>query len=120
VLGDLAALIPFSILLGVGISYRHRPAFHKRAMLLASIALVSPASARLAAFQAVGSAGPALQWTPLVLMLTLWVHDLLADRRLHATTAWGTALIFVSFLLASVLMRTEAGKAFVAAISLGG
>ena len=53
-------------------------------------------------------------------MFAVWAHDLLTDKRLHATTAWGSALFVASFVAGTVLPRTEAGKTFVAAISLPG
>ena len=120
VLGDLSVLAAFSILVPVGISCRHRPALHKRAMLLASIALVVPALARLARFPVFAEAGPALVPAALFSLLSaIWVHDWFADRRVHATTAWGSALILLGLLASGGLATTEAGKAFVAAISIG-
>ena len=121
VLGDLAALTGFSILISVGISFRHRPALHKRAMLLAFIALVGPALARIARFPVFAEVG--LAFVPVThssLMLAIWVHDLFADKRVHATTAWGSAAILGLFMASAALARTESGKALVAAISFGG
>ena len=120
VLGDLSLLTAFSVLVAVGISFRHRPAVHKRAMLLASIALVTPALGRIARFPVFAEAGIALVLAVLLsLMLTIWVHDFLSDKRMHATTVWGSALIFGGVLASAGLASTESGKAFVTAISLG-
>ncbi len=55
----------------------------------------------------------------LSLMLAIWVHDFLSDKRVHATTVWGSALIFGGLLASAGLAGTESGKAFVTAISLG-
>ena len=114
VLGDLSVLVVFSILVSVGISFRHRPAVHKRAMLLASTILVLPALGRVAIW-----AGYVV--IPVVLfslLFAVWAHDLFTDKRLHATTAWSSALFIAQLVAAIVLPRTEAGRAFVAAISL--
>jgi hypothetical protein len=120
VLGDLSALVAFSILMAVGVSFRHKPAAHKRAMLLASIALVTPAVPRLARLPVFAEVGPALVPAVIVsLILAIFVHDLLTDRRLHRTTIWGSALIVGGFQAANLVARTESGKAFVAAISFG-
>ncbi len=111
VLGDLSVLVVFSILVAVD----------KRATLLASAILVVPALGRIAVFPVFGEAGLAVP--PVVLfslMFAVWAHDLLTDKRLHATTAWGSALFVASFVAGTVLPRTEAGKTFVAAISLPG
>ena len=120
VLVNLWLLTAFSVLVVVGISFRHRPAVHKRAMLLASIALVTPALGRIARFSVFAEAGIALVLAVLLsLMLTIWVHDFLSDKRMHATTVWGSALIFGGVLASAGLASTESGKAFVTAISLG-
>ena len=118
---NLAVWFAFSILISVGISFRHRPALHKRAMLLAFIALVGPALARIARFPVFAEVG--LAFVPVThssLMLAIWVHDLFADKRVHATTAWGSAAILGLFMASAALARTESGKALVAAISFGG
>jgi hypothetical protein len=121
VLGDLAALAAFSILLSVGICFRHRTPIHGRAMLLASIALVIPAITRLTRFSVFGEIGPLL--TPGLIaapMLAIWANDWVVDRRIHPVTAWGSVLTFAGMMASGVLARTEFGKGFVAAISFGG
>ena len=121
VLGDLAQLAAFSILMIFGIACRRRPALHKRAMLLASIALMTPGVARLPRIPALTEAGSVLVPAVIIsLLLANWVHDLVNDRRIHAATLCGTALILGGFLAASTFANTESGKAFVAAISFGG
>lgn len=121
VLGDLAALTAFSFLLSIGIAFRSRPAVHKRAMLLAFIALVGPAIGRIGRFPAFAEVGfvvvVAMQ---LLLLLAIWVHDLVRDKRVHPTTAWGSAAIVSISIAATTLAGTDFGKAFVATISLGG
>ena len=49
----------------------------------------------------------------------IWVHDFRSDKRVHATTTWGSALIFGGVLASGGLASTESGKALVTAISLG-
>ncbi len=118
VLGDFSQLAAFSILMTFGIVCRHRPALHKRAMLFASIALMTPGVARLPRIPALTAAGPVLVPAVIIsLLLANWVHDLFNDRRIHAVTVCGTALILGGFLAASAFANTESGKAFVAAIS---
>jgi hypothetical protein len=125
VLFDLGILVVFSILLWVGISFRNRPAVHKRAMLLASIAIVIPAFGRIPRWAVFAGGlgpilGPIVGFLPLLLLSAMWIHDVSTDKRVHATTAWGSALVFGCLLAARVLARTEVGKVFVAAISPGG
>ena len=121
VLGDFSMLAAFSILMTFGILRRYRPAQHKRAMLLASIALMVPGIARLPRIPALAEVGPVLVAAVILgLLVAIWVHDLFSDRRIHSTTIWGTALILGGLLGASTLAPTESAKAFVAAISLSG
>ena len=118
VLGDLGALVPFVILTAVGISYRHRAAVHKRAMLLANIALVVPALPRLARLPVLVDAGPAVVPTVLLsLLLAVWVHDLRVHKRLHGTTLWGSMLVFGAVLGSFLLARTDVGRSVADAIS---
>ena len=120
VLGDFAQLAAFSILMIFGIACRHRPPLHKRAMLLASIALMTPGVARLPRIPALTEVGPVLVPAVIIsLLLANWAHDFFNDRKIHAVTVCGTALILGGFLAASAFANTESGKAFVATISFG-
>ena len=120
VLGDLAALGSFAVLTAYAVVRRERPDLHRRAMLLANIALVTPGLARLVRlpiFDELG--GPALFFPALTgAMLAIAAHDWVRDRRVHAITLWASAGILVTFLASGLLARSGAGQAFVAAISL--
>ena len=118
VLVNLWLLTAFSVLVAVGISFRHRPAVHKRAMLLASIAFAPQALGRIALFPVFNEAGIALPAAMMLsLLLAIWVHDLFTDRRLHAMTVLGSVLIIGGLRASNLLAGTESGKEFVAAIS---
>ena len=95
------------------------PALHKRVMILASIALVVPALGRMTRFPVISEVGFVFALAALAsLLVAVWAHDLFRDRRLHATTVWGSALVFGGLMASNAFARTEAGKAFVASISL--
>ena len=52
-------------------------------------------------------------------MLTLWVHDVFTDKRLHAITLWGSMLVFGAMMGGFLFAQTQFGRSVVAAINLG-
>ena len=118
VLGDLAAIGAFSILLGVAISFRHHGSIHKRAMLGANIALVAPALGRISRFPVFSDIGGMLvPIATLGLLFAICVYDLVKDRRVHMVTSAVGALVFGGLVAGFMLANTAAGRAFVAAIT---
>jgi hypothetical protein len=104
--------------MSVGIAFRRRPAVHKRAMLLAFIAMVGPALPRIGRLPVFGDAGfVVLVATQLLLLGALVAHDLFADRRIHLVTACGSAAIVALSAGASAFAQSETGVALVRAIS---
>ena len=95
VIGDIAILILFAVLITAGVRFRRKPEIHKRLMTVASISIVAPAIARWPGAQSM------LPFSVLLPQLALFgaqvVHDFRVTRRLHPATAWGVA----SYMLAS-------------------
>jgi hypothetical protein len=83
-LGDL---VLFSTLVGAALYFRRRSQIHKRLMLLATIALLTPAIARM---PHVAVAGPLAFFgaTDLFLVVCL-LYDRLAHGRVHLAFVWG-------------------------------
>ena len=117
---NLTLLIAFSLCIVAGILRRRQTADHKRLMLFASLSILPPATSRLAMTvgelttwyppergQAIGGAGL------LVLVLSVLVHDLIANRRLHRATMWGLAAILVAVGSTQILVRSGTWEAFV-------
>ncbi len=94
VFGGFVSLIVFAVLVTLAIQWRRRPETHKRLMLLATIALLGAATARIAAY--LGTLVPAIAQLPFlglvltdVFLIALVVHDWRAARRLHPATLYG-------------------------------
>lgn len=107
----LGALVAFAVLLGAAIAQRRRPEWHKRLMLLATFAILTPALARL---PGVGQRPViALALTGLlVILLAGW--DFRRLGRLHAATAWGGGFLVASAPLRFIVGHTAAWHGFAA------
>ncbi len=86
--------VPFVGLVAAGIALRGRPEAHKRLMLIASIAILTPASGRLAGYVAI-ALGVAQHWWWLLvaaesaLALAVVVYDVRLRGRVHPATLAG-------------------------------
>jgi hypothetical protein len=108
-------LLGFVGFLAVALLLRRRTDIHKRLMLLASISLIPPALARISSWF-----GWVLEqeiivvtiaW--LLLLIPMFVHDLIVDKRVHKATALG-GLCFVLIVLApAAIATTEFAQEFV-------
>jgi hypothetical protein len=101
-LGDLTV---FAVLVALALVARRKPDAHKRLMLLATIALLPPAIARLPLFPG---------GTPIwffgaadVFLLACLLFDALARRRVHAAFLFGSAFIVASQPLRLLIGGTE-------------
>lgn len=89
----LADLVIFMTLLGTGLRFRSRPEIHRRVMLLTTLALLTPAIARL----------PFVPPNPLaffaltdLFILTCMVYDRVTRGRIHPAFLWGGLFVIVS------------------------
>jgi hypothetical protein len=105
----IGTLTAFGVLVTLAISYRRSPEIHKRLMLLATIALIAPALARM---RFIGSGGPpvVIGGTTLYVVLCMaydrWVHS-----RIHPVFLWGGVLLILSLPLRFALTRSDAWMA---------
>lgn len=94
-----ASALLFGAYVAAALWWRKKPDYHKRLMLLATIALLLPAGARLATyfFKGVLPAGPpgGLVLTDLFIV-GLVAYDLRKQGRLHPATLWGGGLMLLS------------------------
>lgn len=104
--GNLGALAAYATFVVRGIVLRRRADVHARMMLLASIAIVSPALIRIATSPAfAGLDGMLLTLLGLLAMLgALLVHDVVVRRRPHRETVWGAPFFLVTHLGAAFLL----------------
>lgn len=91
-LGDV---LLFSCFVAAGLYYRRRPDWHKRFMILGTLAgLMWPAITRMPLI----APNPARMFGLLIaLVVALPVRDYFVRRRLHAASTWGAIVILMSF-----------------------
>lgn len=79
----------FAVLLGLGWAYRRKPEFHKRFMVLATVAILPAATARMAYL--LGPWSLEMLFTGIVAVLV--VRDLRQHGRLHPANLWGIVIL---------------------------
>jgi len=89
----LGAVVMFAGFVIAGFVMRRAPATHKRLMLLATIAIITPAFARFWFAHHTPQIGLGLTNLFVIAMVA---HDWWRDRRLHPVTLWGGLLVFLS------------------------
>src|ERR1700694_1491524 len=96
----------FAVLVPAAIVMRKRSPYHKRLMLLASIALLTPAMARLP-FDFVSAGGPPVFFglTDLVILACI-AFDTVKNRRLHPAFIAGFVVVIVGQLGRLLVSRT--------------
>ncbi|HEY4340387.1 MAG TPA: hypothetical protein VGM97_10620 [Steroidobacteraceae bacterium] len=126
--GTFGSLALFCIFVTTAIWLRGRPEVHKRLLLLASLAMITPAIGRYVAYLGMWRAVTSVPMVPqmllilvgitaVVLPLTLVVHDLRSGRGVHPTTGWGVAAFFVVGLGCQFgISSTAAGRALIIAL----
>lgn len=96
----LSSLVLFGSFATAGVLNRRRPDFHKRLMLLATIALLLPALARIvrmvgSPFLPVGVLGGLVVLN--AYLAALIAFDLVRLGRLHPVTVWGTLIFLIAW-----------------------
>lgn len=108
-LGDM---LVFALLVGAGFYFRRRPAAHKRLMLLAMIAILPAAVARLP-FAFIRQAGPlAFFGLSDLFIVPCLLYDLISRGRFHRATVLGGLLLVISHPLRLMVGNTQAWLAF--------
>jgi hypothetical protein len=108
---NLIMIAAFALLVPAAILLRKNPQAHKRLMLLASIAIIGPALARISRLPYMGGeGGPMITIVLLALLLSVVANDLLSSRRLHPATLAGVALIVASFSSILFIERSDWGQ----------
>ena len=108
-LGDM---LVFASLVGAGFYFRRRGEVHKRLMLLATIAILPAATARLP-FAFIQQVGPlAFFGLADLFIVACLVYDLATRGRFHRATVWGGLIIVVSHPLRLVIGNTQAWLSF--------
>ena len=108
----LGEMVVFAVLVTAALVLRKRGPQHKRLMLLATLAMLTPAMARLP-FEFVRAGGPLAFFalTDLVILACI-AYDTKKNRRLHPAFAAGFAFVIVGQIGRLALSQTAAWMAF--------
>ena len=90
-------VLPFAILVGLGLWYRHRPDLHKRLILLGMVGgLTQTPVAHLIGHWALQPwAGVIVPVTSIVVLSLSAIYDRVSQGRIHPVSLWGATLAFV-------------------------
>ena len=108
--------LTFGIVAGLGLWYRHRPAVHKRLMLLAMLGGLSntPIGHVVGHWPVLQPwAGVIFPVSTIVFLSASAIYDRVSQRRIHPVSLWGAILLFVSGgLFFSVIQPSVAWREF--------
>lgn len=104
--GNLGAVLAFLVFFVRGVLKRRVADAHKRLMLLASIAIISPAISRIAFMPMFAGTEPVLVTVLglLVVVGVLVVFDLVSLRKVHRETLWGVPFFLFVHIGGALLM----------------
>jgi len=115
---NIGSVVAFAVLVALAVALRRRPEAHKRLMLLASVAIIGPALARISRWPGLGGEqGPFVLSALLVLFAAIVANDLWTRRRPHPATVFGIAFILSTNSVAGRIAATELGLTFVRGLS---
>jgi hypothetical protein len=109
----LGAILTFAVLVGAAVVMRNRAAWHKRLMLLGTVAILTTPLARITRFAHLGLTPPigGMVLTD-ILLAALVSYDLKKHGKLHPATAWGGGFFLATQLLRVLLNLTPAWQHF--------
>jgi hypothetical protein len=115
----LFSIVLFAGFTTAGLAWRRRPDYHKRLMLLGTMAMLVPALARIVRMTQPPFLPFGVRGGVAVLhlyLLALIVFDLSRRGRLHPVTAWGAAIFLVTWPFRLTIGYTEPWQAFAHAL----
>ena len=115
----LADLVAFAVFVSGGLLWRTKADFHKRFMLLATVAVIDAGIARLPGLSALLAADPVgwLSWSVVwavtdIPLLAALVYDLRTRRLVHPVLLWGGAALVFSQFVRFAITRSEWWQTF--------
>ncbi|HEY6572443.1 MAG TPA: hypothetical protein VI198_03920 [Candidatus Eisenbacteria bacterium] len=106
----LTDMIVFPTLIGLGLYFRRRTDIHRRLMLLGTIAIMTPAIARIAIIRPFGL--PAFLGLTDLFVVTCIVYDRLRNGRFHPAFLWGGLFVILSQPARILFAQTPAWHSF--------
>jgi hypothetical protein len=112
--GNFISIAVFAGLVASALALRRSPETHKRLMLLASIAIVGPALARISRWPMLGGEdGAFIPGVLLALLIAVVAHDLVRERRLYKATVYGVGAIVAGAVAQQLIANSELGRSVV-------
>lgn len=116
--GDIGIALAFIALLAFAVALRSEPSAHKRLMLLASIAIIVPALARISRLPGLGGEdGPFVPVAWLLLLASPIGYDIITRKRPHRATVLGVLVILAAVVGGVRFGSTHIGQEIVRALA---
>lgn len=97
ILGNFLGMFLFAIFYGFALINRFRAAVHKRLMLIASIAMLSPALVRIIRLIEINEFITGPVW--IIFMLVLPIYEYRKEKKIHKTTLIATGILLLSLFI---------------------
>jgi len=120
VVSNTMNLLVFFILVSMALYFRSKPQYHKRLMVIASIAIIGPAVSPFRALgqflgallpQSVAIPVPLFFW--IVLVASIVIYDLSVGGRVHRATLWGGGMKIAATLVTLSLVNSGLAGSYV-------
>lgn len=108
----LSVVLVFAIFVAAALHYRRRPDYHKRLMVLATLTVIQPATARFAVDVLGLTSPPVFFAITVAVLLAFLAWDTASHRRLHPAFGWGMLFFVVSLPVRFLVARSEAWMEF--------
>ena len=111
---NIASVLTFGILIGAAVVLRSRPDFHKRFILVGTVAILGPALARISRYEILGGEqGPFVNLALLTLLAAIVIYDLASLRKIHKASIVAIGLAIGLSILGIMISRSDFGLEFV-------
>jgi hypothetical protein len=106
----IGEMVVFTLFIGTALALRRKSAWHKRLMVIGSLAILTPAMARIPVLR---DGGPLAFFAAVdLLIIAFMAFDWMKNRRVHPAYIAGLATLVVSQIGRLALTRTEAWMSF--------
>ncbi|HBN16286.1 MAG: hypothetical protein CMQ46_03395 [Gammaproteobacteria bacterium] len=115
---NIVSVVTFAVLLSSAIIFRRRSDIHKRLILIATVAILGPALARISRLEFFGGEqGPFIPLALLALLAIIVVYDLIALKRVHRASLAGISVAIALSVLGTMIAGSEFGLGFVRSLA---
>ena len=109
---NFADMVIFPGFVGAAIGFRHRPEIHKRIMIVATISILAPATARIVLLFSLHAILFKAYGISLAVLLGCMLCDYVTHRKVHPAYIWGVLILLISIPMRLYIGGTEAWLSF--------